>query len=651
MNFALRYPPLSSQRIAAVCAGLTLLVAAVFGQTLRHGFVNYDDDYFVTDNPYVSRGLTPESIRWALTAGLRAEDPDADYWRPLSVLSQMLDVQLFGMEAGGHHAVNLLLHAAGACCLFLALLSMTGAPWRSAFVAALFAIHPLHVESVAWIAERKDVLSGLFFLLTLLAYARHARLCREGNGVFSPKGFLPVVLFATLAMMSKPMAVMLPGALLLLDFWPLRRTLGAGAVSPSRLLLEKVPLLAMALALALATCRGSGGVSDAMMGAVSLPWRLGNAAVSLAVYLRQTVWPAGLAPFYPHQGSDLPPWEIVLSLLLIAAITTAVLLQRRRPYLLFGWLWYGVLLLPVLGIIQSGGQAHADRYTYLALVGPFVALTWLAADWASGIRRRHLLAGSAVAVLAALSLAAHRQTALWRESESLWRHEIACEGELPEALNNLGSALLERGDTAAAEPLLRRAVTLAPDHADALNNLGGLLNQTGRSAAAIPLLLRATTLDPGNAGARYNLGAALLRQGRYPEAVAEFSRVIALRPSHAKAENNLGIALQEQGLIVEASGHYLRAVELRPDYALALNNLGFTLLQQGRTEEALRRLRRAVELSPGSPEARHNLGTALIRSGDLAGGEAQLAEALTLSEARGDARLSEVIRREIQRKQ
>ena len=577
--------------VVAICALLAAATALVYAQTLDHGFVNYDDDHYVTANPHVAHGLDAEGVVWAFTRVYYHN------WHPLTWISHMLDVEIHGLDPGGHHLTNVLLHASAAMLLFLALRALTVRTWRSAFVAALFAVHPLHVESVAWISERKDVLSGLFFALTLAAYARYAR---------APSGarYLLVVAAFALGLASKPTLVALPLLLLVLDAWPLGR-LRAGTgeaavrigslVLSRRALLEKVPLLALSLLSCAITIVAQG---DAVQPLERLPLgpRLANAVVSLVVYLRQTLWPVGLSAFYPHPASR-PPWEVPLAALLLLGLTaTALALRRSRPYLLVGWLWYLLLLLPVIGIVQVGAQAHADRYTYLPQIGLCLLATWAAAD-AFGARRlgRAALAGAAAMLLAGSIALANAAAARWRSSEALWTQALASTTGNAVAHANLGVALLESGRVAEAIAQLQQALVVNPRHAEAHNNLGFVAFHLGRNDAAIAELEQALALDPGLVRAHLNLGNALLAAGRVDEAIGAYQRALALEPGYAEAHNNLGSAWLTRGQMREAIAEYEQALASAPEYGDALQNLAWTLASG--PEAALRDGPRAVALA------------------------------------------------------
>ena len=501
---------LSDRRtVLGVCLFLAAIVWVVFGQTLHHEFVNFDDDAYVYENPEVSRGLTLQGI---IRAFARFH---ADNWHPLTWISHMLDCQFYGLNPGGHHLTNILLHTTAAILLFLVLRRMTGFLWRSAFVAAVFAIHPLRVESVAWVAERKDVLSGVFFMLTLGAYVRYAR--RPWS--FARYG-LVLLLFA-LGLMSKPMLVTLPFVLLLLDYWPLNRF--AGSAVPKRLILEKLPLLGLAGASGVVTFFAQTGAIRSF-DEISLPLRVGNAFISYVTYLGQMFWPSGLAVLYPFPANGWPLREMILAPALLILISAGVfVLRKSRPYLLVGWLWYLVMLAPVIGILQVGSQARADRYTYLPQIGLCLMLTWAAADLCARWRcSRLILGGLSTVILAALIYCAHVQASYWRNSESLWTHTLACTSGNFIAHNNLGNALFQKGKVDDAIAHYKKALQINPDDADAHNNLGIALRQKGKVDEAIAHYKKALQINPDDAEAHNNLGAALFQKGKVDEAIAHY---------------------------------------------------------------------------------------------------------------------------------
>jgi protein O-mannosyl-transferase len=579
-------------RTAGICLTLAAITFAVFGQTLGHDFVNFDDDLYVYDNPMVAQGLTLKGIVWAFTHVHSAN------WHPLTWLSHMLDCQLYGLHPAGHHLTNVLLHTATVIALFLVLRQMTGALWRSAFVAAVFAIHPLRVESVAWVAERKDVLSGLFFMLTIAAYARYTRNLKFQISNFKFYYAATLLLFA-MGLMCKPMLVTLPLVLLLLDYWPLQRMVSAG-----KLVLEKLPLLALSAAGCAATLLAQEGAIHSG-GSFSLPFRLGNALVAVMIYLGQMIWPAGLAVLYPFSRNGLPPWEVALAGILLAGFSVIALAEwKKRPWLLTGWLWYLVMLLPVVGIIQVGRQSHADRYTYLPQIGICVAVTWLVAEWRIN---RAVLGGLMAGVVAVLMFCAWKQTAYWQDSETLWTRALACTSGNDMAHNNLGNFLYEKGRVAEAIPQFQTALQIRPDYAEAHYNLGLAISQKGGLDDAIAQYQAALQIQPDYAEAHYNLGNALRQKGRLNEAITQFQEALQSKPSYGDAENNLGTALRQAARVDDAIAHFQRALEIMPGNESVHFNLANALLQTGKAEEAIAQYQSALQIAPDDVEAQNNL--------------------------------------------
>jgi tetratricopeptide (TPR) repeat protein len=609
----------SRRPVIGVCVFLVAITFAVFGQTLRHEFVNYDDGMYVYENPVVTRGLTLKGIEWVFTHIVLSN------WHPVTMMSHMLDCQLYGLNAGGHHLTNVLLHTGSVLLLFLVLRRLTGFLWRSAFVTAVFAIHPLHVESVAWVAERKDVLSGLFFLLTVWAYARYVEKQSRVEGRASSAGggslaldprrwtldYCLVLLFFALGLMSKPMVVTLPFVLLLLDYWPLNRLSGFTPKVLFRLVAEKIPLLALSGAACVATMVAQKEII--MPEPVAL--RIGNAVVSYVIYLRQMVWPTGLAVLYPYPRA-LPGWEIALTAGLLAAISAGVFLGRqRRPYLLMGWLWYLGMLVPAIGLVQSGLRAHADRYTYQPQIGLYFALTWWVADLSVGWRhRREVLGAGCLIILAALIFSACTQTMYWRNSESLWTHTLACTSDNDVAHNDLGYALFQKGRMDEAILHFQTALRIKPDYALACYNLGNALLQKGRRDEAMIRFQEALQIKPDYAEAHDNLGNLLLQNGRVDEAMVHYQKALQIKPDSAEAHNNLGNALFQKGRVDEAIAQCLAALQIKPDYADAHDNLGNLLLQKGNADEAIAQFKQALEIKPGFPEALNNLAWVLATS-------------------------------------
>ncbi|MGD0252670.1 MAG: tetratricopeptide repeat protein [Verrucomicrobiota bacterium] len=577
----------------------------VFGQTLHHGFVNYDDAVYIADNPVVLGGLSLKGIAWAFTHCVNAN------WTPLTVISHMLDCQLYGTQAGWHHLTSVLLHMASAIVLFLVLKEMTGALWRSAFVAAVFAVHPLHVESVAWIAERRDVLSGLFFVLTLGAYTGYVRHPQ------SLSRYLIVVLMLALALMSKPTAVTLPFVLLLLDYWPLKRfTQPAGRLIPWRLIAEKLPVMALSGIACVATLFAQ----EEAIASLPLSVRIGNALVSYVAYLGQMIYPVGLAVYYPHPRDGLALWKIIAAFVLLLVVSIgAIAAQRKQPWFLFGWLWYLGMLVPVIGLVQVGGQARADRYTYLPQIGLYILLTWtlveLTASWRS---RRWVCGGGAMVVLAVLIACARTQTTYWRNSETLWAHALVCTSNNTIAHNNLGDAFFRQERMGEAVSQYQQTLAINPNNAEANYDLGNAFFQQGRMDEALAQFQKTLAIQPSYTDYHYNyadihnnLGNVFLRQGRMDEAVVQFQKALAINLEDANTHYNLGNALRRQGGVNEAIAQFEKALALKPQFAEARYNLGNAFLQQRRVDEAITQFRKALTIKPDYVEARNNLAWVL----------------------------------------
>ncbi len=515
-----------------VCICLAVLTCIVFGQTLGHDFINYDDPRYVYENTNITSGLNTASIAWAFT------HIHSMNWHPVTTISLMLDCQLYGLKAGGHHFTNVLLHTVAAILLFLALQCMTGALWRSAFVAAVFAIHPLRVESVAWVAERKDVLSGVFFMVTLLAYVQYARAPSIGR-------YLAVALAFALGLMSKPMLVTLPFVLLLLDYWPLGRIRGQKSDVSSHgklamLPVEKIPLVGLSAVSSVVTFlaqRGAVGWTEQL----PVSARINNAVATYVVYMWQMLWPLKLAVFYPHPENRLPISEIMLALaILIAATAAAFILRKKRPYLVTGWLWYLGMLVPVIGLVQVGWQGHADRYTYLPQIGLYLLLTWSVADLTARWRRqREILSASAAIIISVLGWRAWIQTSYWRDSETLFTQGLAVTSNNDVAENNLGIVFLRKGKVDEAISLLQAAVDLRPENSPAHENLAKALLQKGRVADALVHYRKLLELQPDNIEVHNIVGTVLIQQGRIREGAEEWQKVLAIEPDNGNALSNL----------------------------------------------------------------------------------------------------------------
>lgn len=565
-----------------ISVGLVLLVAAVFGQVAGHDFVNLDDGEYVYANPDVLRGLTPATVAWAFTTGHAAN------WHPLTWLSHALDVTLFGAWAGGHHLTSVALHAANAVLLFLVLSGMTAAAWRSALVAALFAVHPLHVEAVAWVSERKEVLSTLFGLLALGAYHRYSE--RPG-----PARMFVVALLLALSLLSKPMWVTLPFVLLLLDYWPLARRETAG-----RLVVEKLPLFALSALSSGLTWFVQSRAGAVASGAFPFSERALNTPIGIVAYLQQALWPAGLAVFYPHPGSLHQVVSRVsaalalgaVSLLLLAAFAT----RRRRPYVCIGLLWYLGTLVPVIGLVQVGLQARADRYTYVPLIGIFVAVAWALGEAIVVPRMRRAVCGTASAIVVALAIVAFRQASLWRDGSVLYRHAITLTAGNWLAWNNLGTTLLDKGEPREALWAFENAVRVIPDYAEAWYNAGVALGQMGEAERALAAYREALRLDPANADAWVNLGVLLTNRGGAREALPAFEQAARIRPDSAFAWYNAGVALAEIGETERAIAAYRESLRLDEGNADAWARLGLLFRAAGRAQDAEACFRRTLAL-------------------------------------------------------
>jgi protein O-mannosyl-transferase len=581
--------PQSPYAVPIVCVLLLLAVALVFNRTAQHQFINYDDQDYVYKNPHIVSGLTAENAAWAFTHSYSAN------WHPLTWLSHMADCQFYELRPCGHHLGNVALHAATAVLLFLVLLRMTGGFWPSAFAAALFAVHPLRVESVAWVAERKDILSGLFFMLTLWAYASYVeRPASWGR-------YVAVIVFFALGLMAKPMLVTVPFVLLLLDYWPLGRITAPTARCLGRLVIEKTPLFLLALAscaVTLAAQAASGAVRT--LEVIPLSWRMANAVVTYVAYISKFICPTQLAVLYPHPGSSLPLWQVAASSLAILGISWIVLIQRRkRPYLLVGWLWYLGMLVPVIGIVQVGGQAMADRYTYLTQIGLCIVLAWGLADLAvSRPSGRRLVAVASTAVVLILMGCAWRQTGYWRDSEALWKHTIECASESALAHNNLGLALADRGDTDGAFEEYCIALEISPDFTPARNNLGAALGERNQMDDAIAQFLEALKTDPNSALTHNNLGITFAKCGQLDKAIAHFRKALEAEPDSAETHDNLGMALAKCWELDEAASQLQEALRIDHGRTSARDNLATVQTMQRQLVDAINKQREQLRLHP-----------------------------------------------------
>ncbi len=618
--------------------GMTLVLATLlaYAPVVRNELINYDDPQYITSNPHVARGLTGENVCWAWTTFYAAN------WHPLTWLSLQLDVQLWGRRPGGLHVMNVLLHAANVLLLFGWLSRLTGQTGRSALVAALFALHPLHVQSVVWATERKDVLSTLFWLLSMWAYAFYAA---RPNGA----RYGLVVLAFAMGLLAKPMLVTLPFVLLLLDYWPLGRLHLPGtevkcpAVSWRWLVLEKVPLLALAVASCVVTvvAQHSGGAVYGLA-RLTIGGRLANALSGYGWYLAKTAWPADLAAYYPHPWEEWSGLAVLGSVVVLGLVSTALLWKWRRPWLVVGWLWFLGTLLPVIGLVQVGDQAVADRYTYVPHIGLFVVLVWGSAEVLDRLRwPMRWQVGLASSVLVLLSACTWTEVGHWQDSKTLWTHALAVAAPNSNAYYLLGNAQLESGNVEEAIASLNMALKL-PQASDPLlagrsHGLLGIAHAVrGEDETAIAHLLRAAELFQGldrqlATLAQYHLGLAYRRRGQSAAALAAFRAAVENGPEFAPAHLELGNELIGRKLFREAETECLVAVQQSPDNAEAHNRLGVALAGQGQSERALRSFDEAIHLGPELKMAHVNRGALLSGLGRLDEAAADYQTALQLN--------------------
>ena len=594
------------QKALWISLALVVSTLAVYAPVRHYDFVDFDDPLYVRENPHLTGGLTAGNVSWAMTAGY------ATNWHPLTWMSHMLDVQFFGLNAGPQHLTNLAFHVVNTLLLFWLLHRMTGAIWKSGFVAALFALHPLHVESVAWISERKDVLSTFFWLLTMWAYTAYAR--KPSWQTYSAT----LVLFA-LGLMAKPMLVTLPFVLLLVDVWPLDRLRPSGNLEWKRLILEKVPFVALAAASTIITFLAQlHGGAVVELGRIPLGVRMSNALVSYAAYIVKMIWPSGLTIFYPYPP-EIPLWQpIAGTLVLIAGTAAAFRLARRYPFVPVGWLWYVVTLLPVIGIVQVGRQALADRYTYVPFIGLFIIIAWgvpaLLERWPL---RRVALPAVAGAIVVACAITARAQVGHWENSSTLWQHALDVTANNDRAENGIGVLLENQGRMAEAEPHFAKAIRIDPTFAAAHHNLGATLASQGRIDDAIVQFREAIRFGPEFAVAHYDLGVALAMQGHLDEAMEQYRAAIAIQPDLPEAHGNLGGVLASKGLLDEGMAEYREALRLKPSLAEVHGNLARALAAKGRLPEALEEYSESLRLKPQQADVLYNRGFAYATMGKV----------------------------------
>jgi tetratricopeptide (TPR) repeat protein len=645
-----------SWRLLLVCALLAAATLATFWPQVHHDFINYDDPVYVTLNKHVSTGLSWDNVKWAWTANC------ASNWHPLTLLSHMLDVQLFGLKAGGHHLVSLLFHTANSLLLLLLLRTLTGSLWRSALVAALFALHPLHVESVAWVSERKDVLSAFFFLLTLLSYTRYAHAPTLSRS-HAPRFYALALVAFILGLMSKPMLVTLPFVLLLLDFWPLRRVelpIKNQKSEIKRVLLEKIPFFIIsAISCGVTVVAQRHGEAISSLETVSLPHRLANAAISCVAYLKQTIWPTGLSVFY-RRGVEFPPGTVLGCAFLLLAITALALrFAHSRPYLLVGWCWFLGMLVPVIGLVQVGDQARADRYTYLPLIGIFIAVVWAAVELvvhffnferqqsstpepgktadapnagkapaqpmvqASPLNRaeRAVVFVSAAVLMLPLALATHRQVEYWQDSRTLFTHAVNLDSDNYLAWQNLGIAALEHSDTDAALSNFLRAHESARrfGQENAFKYfIGATLQLQGKGLEALPYLEQAVVAPDFRPQRAYRLGLSLTAAGRLDEAETVLKQAVTAQPDVPEFQLGLASFYEQKGQSADAMRIFQHVIETHPENATAYRSLADLLMSQNQPAEAETHYAQALKLTTPNAGLRRAYANALAASGKTA---------------------------------
>jgi tetratricopeptide (TPR) repeat protein len=621
-----------------VAAALGMSTVGLFWPATHYAFIDFDDDRYVTANVMAQHGLTWETLKFEML------NPICANWHPVTMLSHVLDCQFYGLNPWGHHLTSLLFHAANTVLVFLFLRRLTGTFWRSACVAALFAWHPLHVESVAWIAERKDVLSTFFGLLSLLAYVRYARRSSEISSrpdvppppFYRSPSYWLAWFWLMLGLLSKPMLVTWPFVFLLLDYWPLQR-LQTGRLRP--LVVEKFPFLILTALICAATFLVHKVTGD-MKALEGLPVgpRFENALISYCRYLFKTIWPSDLAVFYPHPG-HWPMGCVALAGAFLIAITALVWTARRgRFYLPLGWFWFLGMLVPVIGLVQVGRLAMADRYTYVPSVGLFMIVVWGIYDLTRRWRRQALvLSLAASAALFSCCVLTRHQLGYWQDSETLFRHALAVTDDNELARNNLGVALLARGQTEAGIDLIRQAIRLRPNSPMPYNNLGKALLDKGDVDSAIDNFRKAIQIEPELSVAHYNLAGALAAKGRTNEAIDHLVTAVRVQPDYFEAHNNLAIFLSTQGRTNEAIGEFKEAVWLKPDYAEAHFNFGNLLAQIGRADDAIGQFGDAARLRPKDAEIRLNLAGLLAKIGQAEPAIAQYQAALSLNPTNAEA--------------
>ena len=584
MMFSPRSATRNRLRVLLFCLALAILTVIPFAPVKDNGFINLDDNRYVYENPHVQSGLNADSIKYAFSFNV-------SNWHPLTWLSLMVDYSFFGLNPAGYHIVNLLFHVLNTLLLFLVLFRMTKSVWPCAFVAAVFAVHPLHVESVAWVAERKDVLSGLFWLLTMGAYAFYVE--RPGY-----RRFFLALLFFILGLMSKPMLVTLPFVLLLLDFWPLRRFDVLKWPWVRLALVEKIPFFLLTLLSCILTymAQEQGGAVQTV-DAISLPARLGNALISYIAYIGKTIWPVSLAVLYPHPGSAAL-WQVAGSALLLITVTAFVLWKAKKaPYLATGWLWYAGTLIPVIGIVQVGIQSMADRYTYITLIGLFIAATWGATDLSKKWRiPKAVLPAISIVILVCLALVTCKQVGYWKSNLTLYDHTLEVTKNNWLIYNNRGNVHNSRGDYRRAIEDYNRALEIKPNYADAFANRGAAYNGLEHYNHAVADFSSALRIKPVYAEAYINRGAAYNNLGKHRLAIEDLNRGIEIKPGYAEAYFNRAVAHNARRHYSEAIEDFNRVIEIKPAYAVAYFQRGMIYFNHGDIDPGCRDAKKVCEL-------------------------------------------------------
>jgi protein O-mannosyl-transferase len=585
-----------------ICLALATLTIALYAPALRCQFLTFDDQAYVTENRHVRAGLTLDGFMTAFRVNT------AGNWHPLTLVSHMVDCQIYGLRPWGHHLTNVLFHSANSVLVYLILMRMTGAIWRSACVAGLFAVHPAHVESVAWVAERKDVLSAFFCLLAVWTYIRYVQKLKVQNAKWKAYRVWVVILFA-LALMAKPMAVTLPLVLLLLDYWPLERVESSDWSAWWRLILEKWPLLALSAVWCVITIHAQGiGQAVATEAQLGIAERIVHTTISYLDYVRVLVCPWHLSAYYPYQHHEPVVWSVAAGAVLGLVTWLALAGAKQRPYLAVGWLWFVGMLVPVIGLVQVGGQGWADRYVYLPSVGFFVIVVWGGAELAARHSVIKLFAAAAGVALAAMTWV---ELHYWNDTRTLFTRAMEVTANNYVAMTLVGSIDADTGELDDAIRLFRQAVACKPEYSEAHFLLGRALEKEGQTAEAISQYAEALRLNPDFDAAHIMVGLRLAQGKKYDEAAAHYAAALKANPESAPAQSDWGMALMKQGQWQQSIAHYEEAVRLDPGLAEAHNNLGIGYLQTGRLADGVRELRAALDLNPGDLETAFNLGQAL----------------------------------------